>query len=158
MNKNDYSKNPCNDLVDNFRATQKQKNFQIVSRLVYCSALIIYILLQSFWLHLMNSYNYVEPKNLKQKFAYKFGSIHIIALNMIIYLKITLDEAQHSWKDTDAALKVYDDQNFANLLLTVENNGQVEIQDKKTNWKKFAKISKFSKNFQNFKNFEMIKN
>lgn len=45
----------------------------------------------------MNNYNYVQPHSSKKRLLHEFSNIHIIALNLIIYLKITLDQTQHNW-------------------------------------------------------------
>lgn len=70
--------------------------FQICVRLCYHGCLIVFVLAQTLWLHLANRFRTEPPKGM-EKFLKWFTFLHVIALNLMIYLKTTLDEASKSF-------------------------------------------------------------
>lgn len=87
----------CDELVA-INELQGSRNFQIVSRLFFNVSVLIFVLLQTAWLNALNIYH-LKPANQKQRFIHAFSYIHVIALNLSIYMKTTLDEAEHSWEE-----------------------------------------------------------
>lgn len=72
--------------------------FQITIRLCYHACLIVFVIVQTLWLHLANRFRAKTVTPLGKFFNW-FTFLHVIALNLVIYLKTTLDEAKMSFEE-----------------------------------------------------------
>lgn len=76
--------------------------FQIIVRLCYHTYLALFVILQTSWILLANRYHTKTTSPLGKFFTW-LTFLHVIALNIVIYLKTTLDEAKHSFQELGGA-------------------------------------------------------
>lgn len=76
----------------------RTKDFEIAARLLFESFLLIFVALQTVWFHCINMYE-LKPKSFWQRFFFTFAFVHVIVVNLIIYMKSTLDEANEKFEE-----------------------------------------------------------
>lgn len=103
------------------------------------SFLLVLIFLQTIWIHCLNIYT-LEAETTLQRFFYSFGNLHLIVLNLIIYMKSTLDEAREEWEKPE--------KNATHLVLAKNSDHQsldsefVEIRSQSISIKFWPKVPK----------------
>lgn len=111
--------------------------FQIASRLAYHVCMILFVITQTLWLYYANEYS-IKSKARIANFYHWIIILHLIVVNLSIYLKTTLDEAKESFEALESGVK-FDKESFEALEPQMKIHQNHQISESKT--KKVEEIS-----------------